>query len=391
MTFPAFLGVCAIIVQAILAFVVIAKDPGHTQNRLFSLQLLLFCLWSGAELYLIYHGVDATGIKLLFTPAILLAYFFCIFTAIYPEHQPEASIIKNRSHLVVFFLPAAALLYFLWAGHLVKGFETIAAGFSIDLGRFEFIVKGVVIGYLFLALSTLSNSSKRAETTIQIRRLRYTFAAMLLPVAAGSIIIALSKWFIGGATMYSFGLFPVLSIIMSMILAYTMLRYNLMEIDLIFSTGLVYTLLTAIMAGVMELFQELMQNILNFSDLWSKIIAILIIAAIFSPVKELLIKLVDKFFGRQTFDSATVMQTILAELRKMPDENKLFTRFLSELNLVLDFSGARLQLTEQAQICVPENLPGCEIRPDFAKLPIDVNEIDNIIQHYINSGSSELA
>jgi len=51
---------------------------------------------------------------------------------------------------------------------------------------------------------------------------------------------------------------------MSSILSYTMLKYNLMEIDLIFSIGLVYTLLTAILAGAMELFQELMQDLLNF-------------------------------------------------------------------------------------------------------------------------------
>lgn len=391
MNFPAFLGISAIVIQAILASVVMAKDPGKTENRLFSLQLLLFCAWSGAEVYLIYHGVDKFGIKLLFTPALLLTYFFCIFTAVYPEHQPEASIIKSRKHLVGYFLPAAALLYFLWTDRLIKDFGSLAVGFSLDLGRFEFIVKGVVIAYLFLSLSTLSSSRRKAETTIQIRRLRYTFAAMLLPVAAGSIVIAFSKWFIGGATMYSFGLFPVLSIIMSIILAYTMLRYNLMEIDLIFSTGLVYTLLTAIMAGTMELFQELMQNILDFSSTWTKIITVLIIAAIFSPVKDLLIRLVDRFFGRQTFDSATVMQTILAELRKMPDQHRLFARFLSELQLVLDYSGASLQLADQQQICVPETLKTCEISREFAGLPSDVNEIDAVIQHFISNQDRALA
>lgn len=163
MTFPAFLGIGAIIIQASLAFLVMAKDTGRVQNRLFSLQLFLFCCWSGAELYLIYHGIDAFGIKLLFTPALLLAYVFCIFTAIYPEHQPEASIIRSRKHLAVFFLPAAVLLYCLWSGHLVKDFTSIADGFSIELGRFEFVVKGVVIGYLFLSLSTLSNSRKKQK------------------------------------------------------------------------------------------------------------------------------------------------------------------------------------------------------------------------------------
>jgi len=391
MNFPAFLGICAIIIQGTLAFVVMAKDPRKNENRLFSLQLLLFCAWSAAELYLIYHGVDEFGIKLLFTPALLLTYVFCIFTAVYPENQPEASIIKSHRHLIGYFLPAAALLYLLWTGKLISNFASIAEGFSLELGRYEFVVKGVIIAYLFLSLSTLSNSRKKAETTIQMRRLRYTFAAMLLPVAAGSIIIALSKWFIGGTTMYSFGLFPVLSIIMSIILAYTMLRYNLMEIDLIFSTGLVYTLLTAIMAGTMELFQELMQNILDFSSLWSKVITILIIAAIFSPVKDFLIRMVDRFFGRQTFDSATVMQTMLAELRKMPDKTRLFSRFLSELHLVLDYSGARLQLENQQQISVPATLTGCEINPEFAALPPDANEIDAAIQHFLNTENHAMA
>ena len=193
MNFPAFLGICAIAIQSVLALVVMAKDPRKSENRLFSLQLLLFCAWSGAELYLIFHGVDSFGIKLLFTPAFLLTYVFCIFTAVYPEHQPEASIIKSRKHLVGYFLPAAALLYFLWTDRLINDFASLADGFSLDLGRFEFIVKGVLIAYLFLSLSTLSNSRKKAETNIQIRRLRYTFAAMLLPVAAGSIAIAFSK------------------------------------------------------------------------------------------------------------------------------------------------------------------------------------------------------
>ena len=173
-----------------------------------------------------------------------------------------------------------------------------------------------------------------------MRRLRYTFTAMLLPVAAGSITIALSRWFMGVGTVYTFGLFPVLSIIMSIILSYTMLRYNLMEIDLIFSIGLVYTLLTAILAGCMERMQELLQSILDVSDLSTKILSILVIAGIFSPLKEMLIRLVDRFFGRQSFDSAKVMQTILAELRRQPDQARMLARFTGELQLVLDFTAA---------------------------------------------------
>ncbi len=378
MEFPAFLGIISTLVQLTLAVLVIFRNSDRQENRLFSLLLLLFMFWSMAELYLIFGGISATGLKLLFTPGILLGYFFCIFTAIYPELQSEAFIFKDRWRPALLFLPAALLLILLWSGRLITEFEGIEGGFTLSLGSFEFVLKGVIITYLFLSLTTLSNSRQKAETPTQIRRLRYTFTAMLLPVAAGSITIAMSRWFVGGGTIYSFGLFPVLGIIMGIILSYTMLKYNLMEIDLIFSTGLVYTLLTAILAGIMELMQELMQNILDFSDVWSKVIAILLIAAVFSPLKDSLISLVDRFFGRRSFDAARVMQTILAELRKQTDRTRLMERFVSELRLILDFDEARPVLIEDKS---KEPL-------EFENLPTEINDIDTIIHHYAADNDS---
>lgn len=389
MTFPAFLCVASALIQVVLSVIVIAKAPGKNANRLFSLLLFLFSLWSLAELNLIYRGVSATSIKILLTPGFLLAYFFCIFTAIYPEHQPDAAIIKKSQNPWLFFLPAAGMLYLLWTGSLIAGFEDIKSGFSLDFGKFEFLVKGILVGYLFLSLSTLSNSRKKAETKTQIRRLRYTFTAMLLPVAAGSIIIAFSKWFIGGMTVYTFGIFPVLNIIMSIILSYTMLKYSLMEIDLIFSIGLVYTLLTAILAGTMELFQELMQAILNFSDLWTKVISILLIAAFFSPLKEFLIKLVDRFFGRQSFDSAKVMQFILNELRKVPEQTRLLKRLTGELHLVLDYSFAAIFCNGQLIASFPEPFAR-ELQPvQFDSIPENMNDIELIIHHFASLPAPE--
>lgn len=389
MTFPVFLCISSAFIQIILSAIVFAKAPGKAENRLFSLQLFLFFLWSLAELNLIHFGINDLSIKLLFTPGFLLAYCFCIFTAIYPEHQPDAVIIKNKRNPWLFLIPAIALLYLLWNGNLISSFENLKSGFSLNFGKFEFLIKGVLVGYLFLSLSTLSKSRKRAETKSQIRRLRYTFTAMLLPVAAGSIIIAFSKWFIGGLTVYTFGLFPVLNIIMSLILSYTMLKYNLMEIDLIFSIGLVYTLLTAILAGIMELFQELMQEILSFSDLWAKLISVLIIAAVFSPLKDLLIKLVDRFFGRQSFDSAKVMQFILSELRKLPEQQKLFKRLNSELHLVLDHSFAAIYCNGLLISGSPEPFAKELPYAEFKSLPEEMNDLEVIIHHFGTTADSE--
>ncbi|GAB1353639.1 hypothetical protein MASR1M12_23770 [Erysipelotrichia bacterium] len=378
MKLTAFLSAASAVIQMILAVMVLVRNTGRRENRLFSLLLLLFTAWSLAELYLNFNGIDKFGLQLLFTPGILLGYFFCVFTAIYPEPQPEALIFRNRWAPALLFLPALLLLALLWSGRLISSFEPISDGVSLAFGSNEFLLKGVIILYLFLSLSTLSKSRQKAETTTQMRRLRYTFTAMLLPVAAGSITIALSRWFMGVGTVYTFGLFPVLSIIMSIILSYTMLRYNLMEIDLIFSIGLVYTLLTAILAGCMELMQELLQSILDVSDLSTKILSILVIAGIFSPLKEMLIRLVDRFFGRQSFDSAKVMQTILAELRRQPDQARMLARFTGELQLVLDFTAAETMAVSMGAPAI--NFPG---------LPEGLNEVDGIIHHFGQAGDEK--
>ncbi len=390
MSFAIFVCILSAAIQLVLAAIVIAKSTKKAENRLFSVLLILFTGWSLAELNLLINGPTETAMQLLFTPGLLLSYFFCIFTAIYPERHANAAIIRNRKNTILFAIPAMIVLYFLWNGQLIEGFDAFANGFTIDLGKFEFLLKGVLVGYLFISLSTLSKSREMAESKIQIRRLRYTFTAMLLPVAAGSIIIAFSRWFVGGATMYSYGIFPVLSILMSIILSYTMLKYNLMEIDMIFSIGLVYTLLTAIMAGFMELLQELMQEILNFSDVWSKVIAILFIAAFFSPVKDWLISAVDRFFGKQTFDSAKVMQTILNQLRKISDQKKLFQHLLSELNMVLDFSYATIAYEGTDSIVFPAD----HSSPDQAfldKLPESASDIDFYLHFYREKGEKDKA
>lgn len=371
----------AVVIQLVLGLLVVVKDFRKSANLVFSLLLFLFTLWSLAEIMMILKGVDAFSIKLLMTPGILLGYFFCIFSAIYPENQASARINQSRFNQLLFFVPAASLLWLLWSNQLVQGFSPIENGFTISFGRFEFLAKGIIVGYLLYSLSTLSNSRKNAETKIQMRRLRYTFTAMLLPIAAGSIVIAAGKFFIGGQTAYTFGLFPLLGIVMSTLLAYTMLKYNLMEIDLMFSIGLVYTLLTAILAGCMELMQELMQDLLSISDFWTKLISVLVIAAIFSPLKDLLIRLVDHFFGRRSFDSASTMQHILGEMRRCQKIDRMMMRMAQELKLVLDFSFCHVCLNNQTPITLADENAAL-IPCDFSNVPEEINEIEAAIEYF---------
>lgn len=383
-------SICALINFG-LSLIIFFKNPSKTVNRLFSLLLLLFVAWSLSEVYIIFTDADRFNIKLLFIPGIFLSYFFCIFTAHYPRYQNHSFVLSKPFNKYLLSIPAIYLLYLLFTDQIPQSYEILKNGFSINLGAYEFPVKGIIIGYLVTSLKTLSESRKSAETENEIKRFKYTFAAMLLPIAAGSISAAFSRWFMGGTTFYTFGIFPLLGIFMGIILSYTILKYSLMEIDLIFSIGLVYTMLTAILAGFIELTQELMQSLLELPGLWSKALTVLLVAAVFSPLKDTLIKVVDKFFGRKSFDSAKVIRQILYEVRQISDKKLLLVKLLKEMNHVLDFYSAVIVSADNEQILL-NGQRKIEIDNSFLNsLPDNSNDFESILMGLEKEKDAKLA
>ncbi|NLI77392.1 MAG: serine/threonine-protein phosphatase [Candidatus Riflebacteria bacterium] len=334
--------------QAILGLLVLARAPGQRVNQLFALLLLLFFWWSLGELLLITLPFNHFLPKLLFTPILLLPYLFARFTAIFPQRWTEAPILRPGLPGLLLLVPTLVLLGLLWTDRLVEVCEPIDNGLLLALGRFEFLAKGIVVGYLLLALHALSTVWNQVDSEFQMRRLRYTFAALALPGTAGPVFIALGRWYISGYTAYTFGLFPTLGIVMSCILAYAILRYQLMEIDLIFSIGLVYTLLTALLAGFLELMENGLQNVLNLSSTWSTILSTLAIAAVFSPLKDLIVSLVDRFFGKRSFDAAAVLRHLLQAMRKAGSAGEVLDTLVRETGLVVDPDSAVVLLRSGA-------------------------------------------
>lgn len=369
-----FLGGLAAIIQAGLAAIVLAKNHRKKENKIFSLLLMLFFISSIGELCAAYSGINQLTIALIFIPAILLFYVFCYFTAIFPEKQNNAIIIRSNRHSALLILPALYLIYLICTNGFFASLEPINEGFILEFGKNEFLIKGIMIGYLLLILSNLTKSQALEQSIIQARRLRYTLFAMLLPIAGGSITIALSKLFLGGQTVYLFSLFPVLGIIMSLILTYTMLKYNLMGIDLIFSIGLVYTLTTIALAGCMELIQEIMEDVFDASDGWEQAVTVLVVAAVFSPIKDALTKLINKFFGKKDINTLKTLQKMLENLRAQSSVSKLFESMQTEI--VRAFNVETIRLLPQAKHA--EEL--------LSTIPKNNNDLEEIIFHHNNNG-----
>lgn len=382
----------AMAIHLALGVLVLARAPRQPTNQCFSVLLFLFFVWSLAEILLVTRGARQPGmllVNLLMTPIFLLPPAFALFTSLFPRRVDSAWQLGTPKQKLLVFAPAGVLLGILWCGRLIHSLDAVPGGFLISLGKLEYLAKGIVIGYLLLAMKTLGTAQKELETDFQERRLRYAFAAFVLPAAAGSVFIALGKFYLTGQTMYTFGLFPALGIAMAGILGYAILRHNLLEIDMIFSIGLVYTLLTAILAGVLELLENGLQNLLDLSGGVATVVSTLVLAAGFSPLKELIVAGVDKFFGRKSFDTAAVIRHVLSSMRKANSPDAVIDALLKELQPVLNFGGAAVIMADGTSRAWPSSSA-----PVSDGIPAEwppVDEIDALLELAKENGKLEIA
>ena len=117
--------------------------------------------------------------------------------------------------------------------------------------------------------------------------------------------------------------------IVPLAIAFSILRYRLWDIDLLINRTLVYTTLTAILAliyfGCVVLLQHLVNGVTGQAGQSPLVIvaSTLAIAALFSPLRRRIQKIIDKRFYRRQYDAAKVIETFSDTLRNEMDLSTL--------------------------------------------------------------------
>ena len=124
-------------------------------------------------------------------------------------------------------------------------------------------------------------------------------------------------------------------IIVPLSIAFSILRYRLWDIDLLINRTLVYTTLTAILAliyfGCVVLLQHLVNGVTGQVGQSPLVIvaSTLAIAALFSPLRRRIQKIIDKRFYRRQYDAAKIIATFSDTLRNEMDLNTLSEHLVS--------------------------------------------------------------
>jgi PAS domain S-box-containing protein len=269
----------------------------------------LFCLVSFALYALKYTGaLDATGHWDKLDQAVfwfnvlaesLQPALFLHFALSFPEERFK----KLRRHwlLPLVYAPGAGLLG-LWLYAINFWQATALLKHSLDKVSTAYDA----LFYLFAA-GLFVRSYSLANTPLQRQQLKWLYRGALLAVVPFTLFYAIPFLCdIPVPSLYT-NLAGLSIVFLPLTFSWAIIRYRLMDTDLIFKRGVAYTLATSLILGgyfgVIALVTLMVHTRLPDSVReWGLVLSILVVAAIFDPLKRRIQSWVDRVFDRHRYD-----------------------------------------------------------------------------------------
>jgi PAS domain S-box-containing protein len=270
----------------------------------------------------IYWGNIAAGVL---QPALFLH-----FVLTFPEKRQTVR--KYPWLLALVYLPAAVLLVL----H-VAAMRSLQASERLrwNLDRME-----MSYGSLFFlaAAMLLWYSYRRASTTILRQQLKWVTRGTILAVVPYTLfyVVPYLMGSLPGATMKVSALSLAL---LPLTFGYAIFRYRLMDVDLIFKRGVVYTLAAAIVVGMyfglVAAVAELVHMRQPGSGPIGLILAVVVTALLFDPVRKWIQDRVDQYFYRTRYDYRRTLLEFGRELSSETDLNTMLSSLIDRLSHTL--------------------------------------------------------
>ncbi len=259
----------------------------------------------------------------LFAPAIFL--HFCL------TFQPNPRVFRTRVALAVLYLPSLLIL----CSFAAAAFGILRFSSLLEVRWFldRISLALAVLFYLGGALA-LAYDYRRAEDPIARRQLKYLRDGALVGVLPFALLYALP---------YAFGAVPshlmnlsVLSLgLIPLTWAYAITRYRLMDVDIIFQQGYVYTLATLAVIGT---FYGLIFLVFNTRTIAPPAFVVLIAFAtfVFQPIRRWMQEQLDRrVFYRDRYDARLTLLEFARELSSETDGDRMLAKVSDRLKRTL--------------------------------------------------------
>ena len=250
----------------------------------------------------------------LLQPALLLH-----FALVFPERRP-ASRWQGAILGAIYGIPGTLLVVRILVGLRELGFmPSIEARNLLD--RLDLACLGI---YFMLAAVVFVNSYRRASSGILRQQLKWVTGGALAGILP-FLFLYIVPYFLGIVPQPWMNLSTISLVLIPLCFGYAIIRYRLMDVDIIFKRGLAYTAASGGVVAVYIAFVDLVGALFHTawpSGMMGGVIAIVVAAFLFQPFRDWIQARLDRFFYRDRLDYRRTLiefgRTLTSEVRLDP-------------------------------------------------------------------------
>ncbi|MGB8258814.1 MAG: ATP-binding protein [Terracidiphilus sp.] len=217
----------------------------------------------------------------------------------FPEERLKR--LKRRWLLPLVYAPGMGLLG-LWVLALDRWQAT-----GLLRHRLDQTATGYDAIFYLLAAALFMRSYARADTPLERQQLKWLTRGALLAILPFSLFYAIPFIFDLQMSPLLTRLAGLSLVILPLTFSWAIVRFRLMDTDLIFKRGVAYTLATGLILGayfgiIASVARVAHSRLPESVRDWGEVIAILVVAASFEPLKRRIQSWVDRIFDRHRYD-----------------------------------------------------------------------------------------
>ena len=340
--FSTFLTGFIVLFMGIFVFM---KDKTSKTNRVFG----LFCLSVFTWLFmfsLMYLSSDSKtalfwarlgDIGIIFLP--ILAYYF-IIVILNRDRKPFSTIFG------VFCVLAVPTLVLSQTKYLLSGIKHFFWGYYPIAGPLYWIPISFFI--LFIAcipilLSALKEESK-AGHQLKVQQIKYLMVAYI------GAVTGLVDYF----PKYNIAIYPwghLSALIFISVIAYAILKHQLMDIEVVLRKGLIYSLLvgllTALYLSGVFLFGNYLGSRKSAASILFTIFSIIFFSLTFQPLRDKIQEFIDKVFFRGKYDYQKTLKELSLVARSIAGLDELLDKVLTAIVSVIKLNNASIYVLDK--------------------------------------------
>ncbi|MFH1369073.1 MAG: HD domain-containing phosphohydrolase [Elusimicrobiota bacterium] len=312
-------------------------------NKTFFLMNISIALWNFADIFIISSQTAEQALladRISYIGAFFIVPFFTRLNFLHTENA-ESPLFKRV------FLYAVAGALALSALDFTPFFliSVTPNPFTEEIGPLYFLFVAYFLFFVSFSLYHLFRCYRNTNSYEKKNRLKYIFTALVIGV------IAVCVYF---ATLVDRTIPPVhyfIEMAYLSIFAYVIVRYHAMDINIIFERSTVYAVMIAVVTTIylatIFVIENILKEFIGYSSLVARLLAALIIALTFLPLRTRIENLIDRVFFRTRYEYLGALKNFTDRLVLILELRQLMQTIVDNISQILQVNCVSLLVFDE--------------------------------------------